>query len=246
MYMGCDAGPLPGMTVSWVGGKAVTTTIAAPMPIQSQSTTIAVATVAPSLSQAKEAKRLRIVATNISVYIIFVFLAAYINRQVASRLEKYPHSAGSHDADSFAFGLFRCFQDSHSVRLSFFAFCCPLVIWADTMDKSNYLDLKYHGSGKPLGFLWYWPAVLLTTILLAFQLYVGTAALYPFAGGCIFGSMLLLVAVHYRQRLRRRYDIPAGSCRTVTEDCLTWLCCPCCAVVQEARQVHETDDWPYP
>eukprot|EP00742_Colponemidia_sp_Colp-10_P000363 GILJ01000400.1.p1 GENE.GILJ01000400.1~~GILJ01000400.1.p1 ORF type:complete len:179 (+),score=14.77 GILJ01000400.1:98-634(+) len=45
----------------------------------------------------------------------------------------------------------------------------------------------------------------------------------------------LLCACNQRGEIRMKYDIPGNGCT----DCCTVVCCPCCAVAQEARHVFK-------
>lgn len=240
-YMGCDAAPPVGWGVSWVGGNAVPpppippspVEVAAPPPVE----------VVPTMSpeDRRENKRFWVIFTNVSVYILFVLFAAYIYDKFRLHAE-WARVADHEEDDGFSFSLFGCFEDP---KLSLLALCCPMIRWADTMDKANRNELAENRSpsqmkAAPDGhFIKYWPAVFLVATLTALQLYVGGAALFPFMG-CVFSIAMLIVAVLYRQRMRRRAEIKrVGSCSSITEDFFTWLCCPCCAVVQEAREIEQ-------
>lgn len=109
--------------------------------------------------------------------------------------------------------LFSCLEDP---KLSLFSFVCPCLRWADTLDKAN---------KKPI--LQYYVAALLFALLLLLD---------PITAG-ISLLVLVLVATYFRQKLRSEFSLPAGG-STIWEDFLSYFCCFCCAVVQEARHVE--------
>lgn len=140
--------------------------------------------------------------------------------------------------------LFGCLAD---VQLSLFACCCPVLRWADSIDKLQSKTANSNSADKPWhqqGFLKYWHTI-------GIAIFVG--ALYV-AGKAAWNSslweLLLLVplgvGVFYRQRMRRFMASKYGPSPKVSwretlaallEDILAWTCCSCCAIAQEARQV---------
>lgn len=120
---------------------------------------------------------------------------------------------------SFQFGAFDANDIGRDWQMCFCAFCCPWIRWADT------------ASAPQVQFLSFVPALFITAALAS-------------ASGITFGAslpLLFLVTVLCRQRIRQTYGLPSGTCQIVCFDCLLWVCCPFCAVVQEARQIEYVD-----
>jgi Cys-rich protein (TIGR01571 family) len=122
--------------------------------------------------------------------------------------------------DEFQFGAFDasgcCSRDLQICMCSFF---CTFVRWADT------------ASNPKIGFLEFYPAVFISALLSC-------------VSAITFGTsmpILLLIAILLRQRIRRAYNLPSGTCGSLCSDCLLWFFCPCCAACQEARQVEYVD-----
>jgi len=237
-YMGCAPGsPIPAdSTAGWYQGNAVATT-AAP----TEAPVVAAAVAAPAIplpvtadktsmtpEEAAYWSRFRIMFINISVYVLLVLLCAKLYDTVRHDT-KFPQKEGFNQSSGFTYGLFGCFSDFKTCSLGF---CCPILRWADTMDKAHY------SKDQNAGHMTYWPGVLIMAVLMALEMYVGGAALFPFAS-FIFGLAMLSIQVIQRQRLRRSYNMDnKGSIHSFVEDFFIWACCPCCAVVQEARQVE--------
>jgi Cys-rich protein (TIGR01571 family) len=141
------------------------------------------------------------------VNLLIAFLAAFIYDRVRLKanlpfapawVEVVPRG------DDFGVGFFTCFTD---MRLCVFAFCCPCLRWADTVDRARLLN--------------YWIAFTIFTVL---------AVLSPYTFG-ITGLLLLFVCFRYRQLMRKRYDVAPNNC----QDFLAYCFCSTCAVVQEAK-----------
>lgn len=113
---------------------------------------------------------------------------------------------------AFKYGLCSCFDD---LKLCALSFCCSPIRWADTI--------------RMMGFMQFWPAL---------GLYLGLSVLDTVVMGWA-GLVLVAVCIYYRQKLRERFGMPHGSCGSIFGDCLTYLCCSCCAIIQEARQVED-------
>lgn len=96
--------------------------------------------------------------------------------------------------------------------LCLFSFLCAPIRWADTM--------------RMAGFLNYLAALLLVVGLLV----LGCLTLG--IGFCF----LVLVCVHYRRRMREKFNIRKSS---YLSDVLAYVFCPVCSIVQEARQMEE-------
>mmetsp|Transcript_32099 Transcript_32099/g.89424 ORF Transcript_32099/g.89424 Transcript_32099/m.89424 type:complete len:249 (+) Transcript_32099:2-748(+) len=117
--------------------------------------------------------------------------------------------------EHFTFGLFHGCSCDPDWRICCCSCCCGGIRWADSM-----------GSEK-VRFMSFWPAVLLFAVLQYLAGLTGVACL-----------ALLALGVLGRQRLREVYDLPHGDCQTCWQDCLIWLCCGPCAIMQEASQVE--------
>lgn len=109
-------------------------------------------------------------------------------------------------------GLFDCFGN---LNICCFTCCCPAIRWADTI--------------RMAGFLGFWAAFLLFMLL-----ELGN----PLTAG-LSGLALLIVVVVYRQKQRQMFEMQHGNCSSYLEDCLTYACCSCCAIIQEARHMEE-------
>jgi len=110
------------------------------------------------------------------------------------------------------FGLFECFGDA---KTSFLVCCCPVIRWADTI--------------RMAGFLGFWAA---------FGLIIGVQFVNLFTLGFLSLAVLILL-IFYRQKQRQMFQMENGTCGSYLEDCLTYSCCGCCAIVQEARHIEE-------
>lgn len=134
----------------------------------------------------------------------------------------------------FSHGLLSCFAEP---LLCCFTCCCPIVRWADTMDKARGVqETPRGGSGmdqdagdRRKGVFRYWPAVLLM-LFLSFM--IPLTFMVSFVGA-------IVALTFFRQRLRVKYKLHNGDATSVITDCLVWLCCPLCAAVQEAREVED-------
>lgn len=122
------------------------------------------------------------------------------------------HSANLLDQGNFRYGLFDCFSADRIVCCT--ALCCPSIRWADTM--------------RMAGIFSFWTGVLLFAALL--NLATATAGLSSL--------ILLCITTWKRHVIRQLFDMPTGfgSCAL---DCMTYFCCACCAIIQEARQMEE-------
>lgn len=150
-----------------------------------------------------------------SVLLIAILACAYQRYQ-----EDFPTAVHPFDQNrtipfnqnKWRFGLFDCMAADKLLCLM--ACCCPAIRWADTM--------------RLVGFYGFWTAVLLCAFLSsAAQATAGLTALL-FVG----------IATQRRQELRKLFNISSGG-STLATDCLTYLCCSCCAIIQEARVVEE-------
>lgn len=119
------------------------------------------------------------------------------------------------------FELRECHQQDCSLCLM--SFCCTPIRWADTISQPNMLE------PRDLGWR-FWPA-LCTWVVIVYLLSYFTFDL----------SMIIMLClqIHYRQQIRRAYDINNSTCETLCIDCVLWCCCSPCAACQEARQVEQ-------
>jgi len=108
--------------------------------------------------------------------------------------------------------IFDCFGDLPLCCISCFF---PGLRWADTLRMAGLLAF------------WYGLAIFVGLYILT-ELTMGSGAVL-FVG----------VLVYFRQRQRALFGIQNGSCASVAEDVLTYACCGCCAIAQEARQIEE-------
>lgn len=152
----------------------------------------------------------------ISTYMVTTLIVGFVYMQFITKSvgPKLPDSMIR--TDEFQYGAFECGDVGQDWYICLCAWCCQWVRWADTASHPQ-VDL-----------LAYWPALFITALLSA------TATI-------TFGTtmpILLLIVVHCRQRIRVAYGLPSGTFSALAWDCCLWLCCPCCAIVQEARQVE--------
>lgn len=113
---------------------------------------------------------------------------------------------------TWRFGLFSCFY-AHPAMVCV-ACCCPSIRWADTM--------------RMAGVYTFW---------MGFLIFAGLSLLAPVTFG-LSGLALLVLATWKRRHLRRLFNMSTDY-STVALDCCTYLCCTCCAIVQEAQQLEE-------
>jgi Cys-rich protein (TIGR01571 family) len=96
-------------------------------------------------------------------------------------------------------------------QLICFTCWCPGIRWSETL------------SDNKIALLGFWCALLIFIILSL-----------PF-----FWILLTCVGVYYRQKLRHLFGHGSMTARTLALDALAWFCCPCCAILQEAREVDD-------
>eukprot|EP00927_Polykrikos_kofoidii_P084611 TRINITY_DN8972_c0_g1_i1.p1 TRINITY_DN8972_c0_g1~~TRINITY_DN8972_c0_g1_i1.p1 ORF type:complete len:396 (-),score=45.32 TRINITY_DN8972_c0_g1_i1:91-1245(-) len=152
------------------------------------------------------------------IYSVPVLVVAFLYNRVRMKKDLSMEKPREADNSGFHHGLFGCLGEC---RLTVFSCCCFAVRWADTMDKA-----------RPQGtLLKFWSGILMMLALGLFGSAIGSF----FA---IYWNLWVAILVLFRQRLRNRYNLEAGTCQSIAEDCFAWWCCPCCAVVQEARHVE--------
>lgn len=160
---------------------------------------------------------------NMFWYIAFAFIGAiiYVKMKVGVEEGTITKEDVDHDAAKFKgdwrFGIFGCFENW---KVCLLTTCCCAIRWGDTL--------------RMAGFLSFWAGFGLFVCLRGLDFFV------PALGGI----GIVIFGVHYRQRLRSKFDIPSswgepGSCGSYCLDCLLWCFCACCAIIQEAREVEE-------
>lgn len=154
--------------------------------------------------------------TGILMYMVQIFVVAFLYMQFCKQsvTPKLPESQVR--IEEFQYGAFDASECARDCQMCVCACCCPWIRWAET------------GSKDHIQFLAFVPGLFISALLAA-------------SGSVTFGltiPILLLIVVLCRQRIREAYALPFGTCGTILNDCFLWLCCPCCAIVQEARQVE--------
>lgn len=102
-------------------------------------------------------------------------------------------------------------------QLCIWGLCCPFIRWADNVTH----DRVAAGS--------FWGALL-------FMLFMNIISPLTFGISLV---VALCVAIYFRQRMRRTFNLSPGEPKTVFLDTLLWCCCPFCALMQETRQVEK-------
>mmetsp|Transcript_32936 Transcript_32936/g.71832 ORF Transcript_32936/g.71832 Transcript_32936/m.71832 type:complete len:417 (-) Transcript_32936:112-1362(-) len=221
-YMGCAAGGLGvNQTTSWIGGEAVDKPVMVAARTQGKEAHAA----AEPEPQPAGSFGARFWATLSSwlVYMLLLLLLAFLYNR--SRLSMtFPQPNVKQDPENFKYGVCYWWKDW---KLSALSCCCPALRWADTLDKAN----------DEGGIISYWRSIAIILTLAALYLFVSCVLLWP-SMSLPFHIIAIVFAVVMRQRLRRRYQITAGTPKTYTLDCLSWTFLPCCTMVQEARQVE--------
>ena len=125
------------------------------------------------------------------------------------------------DNGQWSDGLFDCFDVGSICCFSFFL---PFYRFALTMERAA------------LGtFNFYFALMLCLYIGLASRnIDVHSVALILFSLCCFIAYVV--IGARARQSLRTQYAIPGDT----VNDALTWLCCSCCAIAQEARHVDRS------
>lgn len=142
--------------------------------------------------------------------VVAVLCAIYHEKQ-----KVYPSSSENKPEDldgKFKFNLFGCFEEPMMTLLSC---CCPAIRWADT--------------SRMAGFMGFW---------VAFTLFFVLCLLNAIGGFAVFSMIIGVVGAFYRSKIRATFNMEQTA-MTHAEDCLTYCCCTCCAIVQEARQLEE-------
>jgi len=150
------------------------------------------------------------------IYLVFGIVIAFLYKQARTRyataFEPRPRPGPAslqYPQKDFSSSLFDCFGDPN---ICVVGCCCPFLRWADTTDQK--------------GLLSYWKAFFIMFSLMLLHVY--TAGLTSIVA--------IMVGVYYRQKLRRKYGIDAGTGGSIFMDVLSWMCCQPCAIIQEARE----------
>lgn len=152
----------------------------------------------------------------ISAYLLQIFIVAFLYMQFCKPAVSVKIPESQVRTEEFQFGAFDPNDCARDCQMCVCAGCCPWIRWAENMSKDH------------IQFLAFLPGLFITALLAS-------------AGSVTFGAsvpILVLVVVLGRQRIRDAYGLPSGTCHILLGDCLLWICCPCCAIVQEARQVE--------
>lgn len=154
--------------------------------------------------------------TAMVIYMVLVFTAGFLYMQYCRHAPALKVPEREVRTEEFQWSPFDASDVGRDLQMCVCALCCPWIRWAD------------NASAPHIQFLAFLPALFITAVLAS-------------ASSVTFGAslpMLLLVTVLCRQRIREAYGLPAGTCKILCCDCLLWVCCPCCAIVQEARQIE--------
>jgi Cys-rich protein (TIGR01571 family) len=148
-------------------------------------------------------------------YLIVTMLVALVWIKCIGRDQPFPMRTPTLST-GFAFGLFSLEHLDHSFKICFCSLCCSPLRIADTYSKEPNPIVKS-----------FWVALLMVTCLFA---------LLPLTYQATW-AIFLCIAVGFRQKLRNNFKLESGG-KTWLFDCASWIFCPCCAIVQEARQVE--------
>lgn len=110
---------------------------------------------------------------------------------------------------------YRLFQCCDLPCLSIFTCCCPCMRWSDSM--------------RMLGEL---------TFVVALLVWLGMCTLGVLINFIAYWVGMAILGTLYRHKIRKAFKMQTSS-ETVTCDLLTYCCCSCVAIVQEARQIEE-------
>jgi len=151
---------------------------------------------------------------SVFVWSVFFLAAAFLYKKTMGMseldIEKYSES-NSFKGEDFKHSVFLCHE---APKLCLCGFFCSGLPWADTMGV--------------LGLIGFWMGLLL---------WVCAVFLDSLTGGI---SWLFMAAVftYFRQQIRKKFEMKNETTDMVTDYAL-WVFCPCCSIVQEARQAQE-------
>lgn len=104
------------------------------------------------------------------------------------------------------------------------ACCCPAIRWAETLSLVD-------------GLLVFW---------VGFVVYLSLSFMNILTSITLLWLALVIICTAYRQELRSKFNFERqGGCSILT-DCLLYMCCTCCAIVQEARHVEAAMKYGHP
>lgn len=162
-------------------------------------------------------------------HVLFVLLFAALYRRCKPPPRDLFQLKAPSGNEHFTYGFCDC-HCSEDWAICLFAACCPLIRWADTVNGNTRFQL-----------LPYWAAILMWL-----SIEVGLLLLGVFVHGAEFVTPLAvifaLIGIYYRQKLRAVFGHDPYTARTVCLDTMAWCCCPCCAIVQEAREVENCQE----
>jgi Cys-rich protein (TIGR01571 family) len=139
----------------------------------------------------------------------------YSNRkEKPGSVDAEKQNEGAESFQEWKHGLFSCHEDP---EVTLCACCCPSIRWALTI---SYVP----------GLLSFW---------VAFFIYVCVELLGGLTAGTIGWVCLALLCTAYRQELRQKFNMEQQGGMTYITDAMTYLCCTCCAIAQEARHVED-------
>mmetsp|Transcript_66356 Transcript_66356/g.154181 ORF Transcript_66356/g.154181 Transcript_66356/m.154181 type:complete len:296 (+) Transcript_66356:69-956(+) len=130
--------------------------------------------------------------------------------------------------NDFSVTPFSCFDD---MQTCLHVSCCSMARLPDTVSAT--------------GFMAFWMVLLVIVSSWIVASIVGSLLEKITGSSMDLVADLIIVAcmVYFRQQLRQKLSggaKPAFEDKgKVVEDCVLWLCCACCAAIQEARQVDQ-------
>lgn len=151
-----------------------------------------------------------------SYFVLMLLLALVYARFLTYEYERPKKDLRHVDRQYFSFSLLDSLRCDPDARILCVSCCCQPIRWADTASSGELGDVPF------------WPAVMLMCGLIALS------GISYYVSAVVF----IVIAVMNRQKIRRVYGMPHGTCSTCTKDCLVWSCCPCCATMQEAMQIE--------
>jgi len=147
-----------------------------------------------------------------AIWFALTTLVAHFYRSGRSPTVAEHREADDTKFQQWTFGLFACLEEP---SLAIFACCCPAIRWGENL---SYVP----------GLLTFWAAFFFYSAALMLDMVTATA----------LGTLVIaLVCTSYRQEIRSKFNMERGGMTYIT-DCLSYLCCTCCAIVQEARHIE--------
>jgi len=163
--------------------------------------------------------------------VAFLFLYGSMS---GSRRPFPPQGASEYmSMNDFSVGCFDCCSD---MQYCLHGCCCSGCRWADTMQAAGIMD--------------YYPAVLVvvgSSMMISVALQVlqvavaaATQVTVPLSG--LSAPIMGLFFMWFRQKLRVKLNPaaqPFADSGQAAMDCLSYCCCSCCSVIQDAREVDK-------